>query len=151
MGGGRDALSRGCFVDGLRRVSELAARLNLRLRLRNAFGSILESCTDIDRVLGEVASDALEVDADMGEFHLASVNPCDSLQALGSLVTTVRLWDVACQVPCVLGAGEINAQAVTAVVAETEGFRVIVLSLGADGEAESRLAEDVRFCRARFR
>ena len=145
--GARNAAAFQCLTAGLRRLTLLAQRLGLDIRLRNGRDTALEQMIDLHRVLAEVKAGNLKIDLDAAEFHRSSVNPCEAVWAFPERIGQVRLSDAAAGQQVTLGSGEINAAAVTDALRDIGFAGPILLKLGSDHDAMNRLEADLQFVR----
>lgn len=146
--GSRNSSAQDFFVAALLRLTVLAEKLGIDVLVSNRRGSCLEQLDDLAEVLARVGAQNLYVDIDVVELHLACVNPCDALLAFGSRVARMRLSNVDGGLQAALADGEIQVAAVLRAMQKVNCCCPVVLTLGDDECAETRLSADVRFLEA---
>lgn len=112
VAGPRKGQSVAAFVDGLEELLAIADGTGIGIEVMNREGSRIEQLDDLREMHIRLMHPRLRLAMHTGEFHRASVNPCDLVREWGHRLGRVYLEDVVGRQTVGLGAGEVNIPAV---------------------------------------
>jgi len=110
-GGPRTLENFNALRQALPRLAEEAAKLGLSVNVANEMDTRVENGNDLAAVFTGGLPDNVGIVLDMGQFHLASVNPADMIRQMQEWIRVVRIGDLMGTMEVQLGQGEVEIAA----------------------------------------